>query len=98
MEQLTTTQLSEWEAYDRLEPVGRQRDDYRTALLCSVVTNIARAIWHKKGSTLQMTSPADFLPQWAGKEGSSDTPPKKQSVEEMKSFLQSLVSHSKGKK
>lgn len=96
MEQLTSEQLSEWEAYDRLEPIGRQRDDYRTALLCSVVTNIARSVWHKKGTKPKMTTINDFLLQW-GVESQTTNASKKQSVEEMKSILQAIAIHHRKK-
>lgn len=94
LEQLNSEQLSEWEAYDRLEPIGGQQDDYRTALLCSVITNIAIAAWGKKGS--KPTTMDEFLFQW-GAEEQTDVAPKKQSVDEMKTILQSIASQHRKK-
>jgi len=65
LDELTSVQLSEWEAYDRLDPIGKWRDDFRIASLTSVVTNIARTLYHdsKKGE-LVLTSPSDYMPKW----------------------------------
>ena len=65
MDQLTSVQLSEWEAYDRLDPIGTWRDDFRTALLASIVTNVAMGMAGVKG---KMTKPLDFMPNWNGEE------------------------------
>lgn len=83
MDQLTSTQLSEWEAYNRLEPIGRYRDDYRTALLCAVVANITR----KKGTKLATID--DFMLNW-----DTEQPKKrKQSLSEMKTILLTIKQH-----
>lgn len=65
LKQLSSPQLSEWEAYDRLEPVGRWGSDYRGAALLSLMTNVHL----KKGSPL--TKPQDFMPDWNLKKGIS---------------------------
>jgi len=65
LDQLTSAQLSEWEAYDRLDPVGEWRADFRAASLMSVITNIIHSIFHdpEKGDLIT-TVPNDFIPQW----------------------------------
>jgi len=78
---LTLNQLIEWEAYDRLDPIGTWRDDFRIAALDTIVTNLAIDIHGKKGSKHKEIS--DFMPDWSG-EGKVK---KMQSVEEMKEFL-----------
>jgi len=65
LDQLTSIQLSEWEAYDRLDPIGTWRDDFRMALLASIITNVAMGMAGVKG---KMTKPLDFMPNWSGEE------------------------------
>jgi hypothetical protein len=55
-------QLSEWEAYDRLDPIGTWRDDFRMAYLSSLITNLTISVHGKKGA--KTTNPIDFLPDW----------------------------------
>ena len=94
MDQLTSYQLSEWEAYDRIDPIGRRRDEYNMAHLISTVVNIARTVWHGKGQALKLTTPEEFVPQW----GLTDYQPqsKGRTMEEMKSIaLAFATSHNK---
>jgi len=82
LDQLTSKQLSEWEAYDRMDPIGMWRDDYRLAYISSLLTNLTISVHGKKGT--KNTNPIDFMLDWdLGKEKQ----PKKQSIEEMKSIL-----------
>ena len=71
---LTLKQLQEWEAMDRIDPVGSWRDDFRMAVLASTVENLAIAIYGKKGTKLSV--PMDFMPDWSGeiKEVEKQTP------------------------
>ena len=89
---LTSTQVSEWEAFDSLEPRETTKADYRVGLLCSTMVNIARSVWGKKGS-FKATTPLDYMPNWDGKEEE----PKEQTVEEMKSVLFDIFRWSKHK-
>ena len=97
LDDLTSEQISEWVAYDRLDPIGPKRNDYGWALLCSVVTNLVMDIYSKKGSQPKHVAPADFLPDWDGsKEKISKKP---QTVEEQKAFLLRFAAkHNKRKK
>jgi len=88
LEQLTSEQLSEWEAYDRLEPVGEIRGDVRNALLCMLVANLAQSVWGKKGRH-RMFELQDFLPRWDESVGEKERTP--QSVEEMKEVLKTIA-------
>ena len=85
---MTSEQLSEWEAYDRLDPIGTWREDFRMAYMASLITNIARSIHGKQG--VKMTTLDDFMPDWAGERQEAEQ--KKQSVEEMKNLLLSIAS------
>jgi hypothetical protein len=38
---IDSAELTEWLAYDRIEPFGEQRADLRTGLICSTVANHA---------------------------------------------------------
>jgi hypothetical protein len=89
LDQLTSYQLSEWEAYDRLDPIGTWREDFRVAELLSLITNTARAVHGKKG--IKMSSPSDFMPNWDAL-ASGIPQVKKQSAEEMKQILLSMAS------
>ena len=84
MDSLTSRQLSEWEAYDRLDPIGTWRDDFRLAYLSSLITNIAISIHGKKGA--KHTTPMDFMLDWDVKEKKINV----QSVEEQKRILMDL--------
>ena len=88
---MTSEQLAEWEAYNRLEPIGDERIEFSLAMISSVITNIAIAALGKPGA--KQTTPLDFLPKWdgVGEGKGSGKEPKKQSVEEMKKILQSIA-------
>ena len=85
MDRLTSRQISEWEAYDRIDPIGSWREDFRLAKIECLITNIVQQLYAKKGSTPKITTPLDFMVDWIGEKG--ETEPKKQSVEDMKSIL-----------
>ena len=63
---LNSEQISEWQAYDQLEPIGEWRADYRIGILCSLISQIAIAVFGKKESGSSNISPIDFMPDWAG--------------------------------
>ena len=93
MEQLTSIQLSEWEAYDRLDPVGTWRDDFRIATLSSLIVNIVRTLYpseedRKKGVEPTLSAPIDFMVDWG--EEKEKPEPKKQTTEEMKQIFYGL--------
>ena len=84
--QLSSKEITEWRAYDRLEPIDKE--EFGWATLCSVVSNIAISIYGKKGS--KYTAPTDFLPEY---ENTSVVKEKKeQTVEEQKKLLLMIVS------
>lgn len=85
MEQLTSAQLSEWEAYDRLDPIGQGRGDFRMAKLASVIMNAVIQMHGKRGAKL--TSPKEFMPEW-----DAEKLRRQQTVEEMKQAMMSIAS------
>lgn len=88
MDYLTSKQLSEWEAFLRIDPIDSLKDDIRIAGLESLITNIVQQLYAdpKKGKPTS-TTPLDFIIDWVGEEKE----PKKQSVEEMKAILMGLA-------
>jgi hypothetical protein len=91
LKNLTSAQLTEWEAYDRIDPVGKWRDELGFASLSSLIVNMARQILHdpKKGKPEYVT-PEDFMPKW-GEAPLQKPEPKKQSAEEMLRILKGIA-------
>jgi adenine-specific DNA glycosylase len=87
LDQLTSEQLSEWEAFDRLDPIGKWRDEFNFAVLDSLIVNIVSRLYSKKGHTPREVSPTEFMPNWSGEKKIA----RKQSVEEMKQALMALA-------
>jgi len=54
LEHLTSTQMTEWLAYNQISPISDQRGDIRNAVLASVVANTQGG----------KTKPEDFMPKW----------------------------------
>jgi hypothetical protein len=97
LSQLTSAQLSEWEAYDRLDPIGSWRQDYNYAQIASIITNIVNSIYCKEGSKPELTTVVDFMPIWDKEERKrierkrNTEDQKRQSVEEIKSTLMAFA-------
>ena len=93
MDELTSAQLSEWEAYDVLDPVGKWRDDYHAAFIVSEITNIVSDLHGEKGT--KRTTPLDYMPKWneedVKKKGKEKQEVKKQSVGEMREFMLAMA-------
>lgn len=60
-EMLTGNQIAEWEAFDRLEPVGGYKQDFRFAQLCDLVYVLANALG---GGKKIRSNVRDFMPWW----------------------------------
>ena len=95
LNQITSAQLSEWEAYDKIDPVGDWRADYRMAFLAAVITNMFRWAHGKKGT--KMMEVIDFMPQWDEEVGKGKELPT-QSIEDMKKALYSIAKTQNRKK
>ena len=93
MGQITSAQLSEWEAYDKIDPIGSWREDYRIAVLDALIVNIVSKLYAKKGSTPKEVLPTDFMPNWTGEKRIE----RKQSVSDMKQVLMSIAAAAKKK-
>ena len=80
LDQLNSYQISEWEAFNMLSPIGDERADLHMAILATTLFNLFVDIYAKKGTKHREL--IDYMPNWSGEEVE-----KKQSVEEMKNFL-----------
>jgi hypothetical protein len=80
LEVLSAKQITEWEAFNRIQPIGSRRFDYYFAYLMTTLHNIAIGFSgdkHAKHFKFE-----DFVPDWAGiKEDTSEMSP-----EEIKQF------------
>lgn len=79
--------MSEWEAYNTLDPIGTWRDDYRMAVLDSLLVNIVNKLYTEKGHKPVVTTPLDFMPKWNEEEREVV----QQSVEEMKQIMMAVA-------
>ena len=91
MDQLTSYQISEWEAYDQLDPIGEWRDDFRMASIMAQMRNLITWAHAKKGSE---NTCVDFMPDW---DVTAPKEQKKQSVDEMKQVFKDIVKAQKVK-
>ena len=66
LDKLTAYELAEWEAYDRIDPIGAWRDDFRGAKLESLILNIVNQLFAEKGKKPHVTTALDFMPDWSG--------------------------------
>jgi len=91
---MTSAQLSEWEAFNSLEPIGEYRRDYRIAVLTSVIYNFASSFGSKTGRRL-VSKPQDFM---AWLEQPPQETEQEQTVDEMKQVLHTIADTYSGKK
>lgn len=86
MQHLTSRQLSEWEAYLKIDPPKELKQDVRLAYMASLVTNLVIRSMGSKGAKL--TAVKDFLIEWDSEEAENK---KRQTPEQMKSILLALA-------
>lgn len=94
LDYLTSAQLSEWEALNRIDPIGKWREDYQTAKICSLITNLAIQIHAPKNTKL--TTPLSFMPDWDGTR--EEDAVEKQTPEEMLNIFKSFIAARKAAK
>lgn len=89
MEQLTASQLAEWEAFYRLEPTEDLKDDIRFGLGMSTLANLLLKAHFKGGKEF---SAEDFLINWEeGKTLKQEEKEKPQTVESIKDVLMQMA-------
>jgi hypothetical protein len=91
LDQLTFEQLNEWEAYDKIDPIGTWREDFRMASLASLIENIVQHLYAKKGTKPKAVTPLDHMPNW-GDDSRMQKETVKMSVEDMKKVFLSIAS------
>lgn len=85
MDGLNSKQISEWEAYNKIDPIGTWRQDFGWASIIANFTNLITWAHSKKGTK---HTAADFMPDW-DIEAPEDI--LQQSVEEMKKVIQAIA-------
>ncbi len=82
---ISSRQLTEWMAYDQLEPFGERRADLRMAILASLIANANRDPDKRR----EPFSPADFMPRFESEpQAQPDVP--RQTWQQQKAIMQSL--------
>ncbi len=94
MDKLSSKQISEWQAYDRIDPIGTWRDDFRMAYLSMVATNLVKAVHGKESDKIAV--PLDFMPDWG--KGEEEVKETGQTQEEMKQIMIGVARASKKRK
>jgi hypothetical protein len=84
---LTSLQISEWQAFDRIYPIGEDRADYRISYLSSLITNLFIQVYGKTGAKLTLPSEYEFKWGEAAEEES-----RQKNIESIKHFLMSFAS------
>jgi hypothetical protein len=69
LDQISSAQLSEWEAYDRIDPIGTFREDIRTSQILALLNNMYNMIYTKEKKTYEIS---DFMPDWTGERKSAE--------------------------
>jgi hypothetical protein len=90
---MTLEQLSDVMAYDRIEPIGGYREDYRFAQVCLLLHN---QIQQQRGDGKWVKATLQDFMLWGPKVSEKPTE-NPQSVDEMKTILLSLTRLSKEK-
>jgi hypothetical protein len=96
LDKLSAFQISEWEAYDKIDPIGFWRIEFGLAKIESLISNIVNQLYHKEGAEPVVTLPTDFMIKWG--ELSEEVKPKQQSIEEMKQVFRAIADAQKNKK
>jgi hypothetical protein len=91
LEKLTSSQISDWEVYDKMDPIGTWRDDFRFAKLTALVQNIVFSLYHVKGQPEpKYISVTDEMPDFLGEKQEKDN--EEQSVDMMRQLLLGIAS------
>jgi len=55
---MSATELVEWQAYDRMEPIGERREDVLAALICKMIADV------NTPANKPRVRLADLIPGW----------------------------------
>ena len=64
LDDLSAEQISEWEAFNRIQPIGARRFDVYFSFIMATIHNIA--IGFSGSKTAKQYKPEDFVPNWTG--------------------------------
>ena len=81
LEELTGEQILEWEAFNRIQPIGARRFDFYHTYLMMSLHNIA--VGFSGNKTAKQFKFEDFIPNWTGIE----TEPEVMAAEDIKRFF-----------
>lgn len=56
---MSSYDIAEAMAYDRLDPCGEERADLRAGIICSIIANVNR------GKNTEAFTPSDFMPDFS---------------------------------
>lgn len=90
---LSASQQAEWEAYDRLEPIGGYREDYRFAQVCLMLHKLMQM---QRGDGKHTRADIHDFMLWGPERHVSIT--KRKSPEELKQMMMAVAQATKGKK
>jgi hypothetical protein len=86
LQQLTSSQLSDWWAFDMLQPSGSEIDNIRFGMVCATVMNAMTAVfWDRKKGKPPQFKPHDFFPT------PQELEKKPQTVEDMAAKLKEIA-------
>ncbi len=85
---MNSAQLSEWQVYNRLDPIGEWRNDFRFADLEALIINTVRMLYAEKGKIIELVKPTDLMLEW-GKEKKAE--PKRQNLDAMKEMFKRIA-------
>jgi hypothetical protein len=94
LDHLTSEQLSEWQAYNKINPIDTSwRKELQMAQLISLIHNVVNAIYCAEGSQPINTTAKDFMPNW---DGENEVPEvKKSSPEEILAIFKGVAKENK---
>lgn len=88
LENLTSEQITEWKAYDEIDPIGEWRADYRMAYLAALYMNVKIQQGTPRNEKPKLQVPSDHMPPYGmTEEEIAESRIKKQSLEELKAGL-----------
>ncbi len=97
LRELTWDEFLEWQAFDKIEPIGGVRGDWQAASICSTLVNVAAI---QRGGKYR-SRPVDWLMEYGDEkppmEVKEDVTPRK-TWQELKFIAQMWVADSKAKK
>ena len=92
MQGLNSVQLSEWEAYDQLDPIGEWRNDFRFADLETLLLNL-QLMTHSdpKKPKPKLATISMFMPKWGVPNKLKRRHAVKQSVQDMRATMMGIA-------